>query len=326
MKMAREILAGLLLTVLLVGCGGGGGGGGDGVAAPSSDATLAGLELSAGSLDQVFQSLQSDYTATVGFLSTATTVTPVLSDAAAVSVNGADVASGDASAPIPLVVGENTITVIVTAEDGVTTGTYTLTVTRESADAFAQQAYLKASNTGSGDQFGYSLALSGDTLAVGAYREDSQATGVNGDQSDNSRADSGAVYVYTRSGTVWSQQAYLKASNTGSGDEFGWSVALFGDTLAVGATGEASQATGVNGDQDDDSLAEAGAVYVFVRSGTVWSQQAYLKASNTGSDDTFGYTVALSGDTLAVGADREASQATGIDGDQGDDSLVEAAV
>ena len=78
--------------------------------------------------------------------------------------------------------GENTLTVIVTAEDGVTTGTYTVTVTRESASEFAQQAYIKASNTGSGDQFGYSLPLSGDTLAVGAYQEDSSATGIDGDE------------------------------------------------------------------------------------------------------------------------------------------------
>jgi hypothetical protein len=354
----------------------------------SSVATLADLVLSAGDLDQAFQSDQFVYTATAGFLTTATTVTATTTDVAAtVSVNGVDVVSGNASAPIPLVVGENTVTVIVTAEDGVSTGTYTVTVTRASANEFAQQAYIKASNPGDADQFGYSIALSGDTLAVGAFHEDSGATGIggdgsdstapqsgavyifirdgagwsqqayikasnteskdrfgislalsgdtlavgaywedssaigiDGDENDNSQTDAGAVYVFTRSGTVWTQQAYLKASNTGNGDAFGWSVALSGDTLAVGATGEASDGSS----QSNNDLSNAGAAYVFTRSGTKWTQQAYLKASNIGSDDSFGYSVALDGDTLAVGADREASKSTGIDGDQTDNSLANA--
>ena len=77
------------------------------------------------------------------------------------------------------------------------------------------------------------------------------------------------------------QQAYLKASNTDAGDGFGESVAVSGDTVVVGASGEASNAKGVNGDQNDNSALYAGAAYVFVRNGTTWSQQAYLKASNT---------------------------------------------
>ena len=86
-----------------------------------------------------------------------------------------------------------------------------------------------------------------------------------------------------RSGTIWSQQAYLKASNTGADDAFGCSVAVSGDTVVVGAIGEDSNATGVNGNQSDNSAYDSGAAYVFVRSGTTWSQQAYLKASNTGA-------------------------------------------
>lgn len=128
-------------------------------------------------------------------------------------------------------------------------------------DQFAE-AYLKASNTGVGDRFGYSVSLSGDTLAVGAIGEDSNATGVNGSQSDNSESGSGAVYIFTRSGRTWSQQAYLKSSNTGARDNFGYSVSLSGDTLAVGARREGSSATGVNGDQKDNGAAGSGAVYV----------------------------------------------------------------
>jgi trimeric autotransporter adhesin len=183
---------------------------------------------------------------------------------------------------------------------------------------------LKASNTGVDDYFGDSVALSGDTLAVGASGEGSAAQGVGGDQANNTASDSGAVYVFQRSGTTWLQEAYLKASNTGAGDLFGTSVALSGDTLAVGAFREDSGARGVGGDQDDNSASDSGAVYVFRRSGTVWQQEAYIKASNTGADDYFGYSVALSGDTLAVGAPYEDSAAQGVGGDQTDNTASDS--
>lgn len=196
--------------------------------------------------------------------------------------------------------------------------------------SWSQQAYLKSSNTGTNDKFGSSLALStdGNTLAVGAPFEDSSATGIGGNQADNSAADSGAVYVFTRSSGTWSQQAYVKASNTGAGDQFGTSVSLSGDgsTLAVGAFGEASNATGVNGVGTDNSAAGSGAAYVFVRTSGVWSQQAYLKSSNTGTGDNFGSAISLSGDgnTLAVGAKSEDSNATGIGGDQTNNSAADS--
>jgi cysteine-rich repeat protein len=193
-------------------------------------------------------------------------------------------------------------------------------------NVWSQQAYVKASNTDAGDYFGRSVALSGDgnTLAVGAEGEDSNATGIDGNQANDSAHNSGAVYVFVRDGGVWSQQVYVKASNTELWDWFGTSVTLSGngDTLAVGANAEDSNATGINGDQDDNSASPAGAAYVFIRIDGVWSQQAYIKASNTDAQDEFGWSVALSGDgnTLAVGAHKESSNATGIDGDQADDS------
>ena len=193
-----------------------------------------------------------------------------------------------------------------------------------------QQAYIKASNTDAEDLFGFSVSLSsdGNTLAVGAFGEDSNATGINGDQNDNLANISGAVYVFTRSGSVWEQQVYIKASNTGELDFFGGSVSLSadGNTLAVGAIEESSSATGINGDQTDNSAPVSGAVYVFTRSGYAWEQQAYIKASNTDADDLFGASVSLSadGNTLAVGASREDSSATGINGDQSDNAAVNA--
>ncbi len=193
-------------------------------------------------------------------------------------------------------------------------------------------AYLKASNTNKDDQFGSAIAISGDgnTVAVSATSEDSGAKGVNG-TSKTPALNSGAVYVYTRTATGWKQQAYLKASNAAEGAQFGNALALSkdGNLLAVGATGEASSAKGINGNQQDTSMEAAGAVYVFARSGAAWMQQAYVKASNTGGPDVgyqFGYSVALSSDggTLAVGSTSEPSAATGINGNQADTSAPEA--
>jgi hypothetical protein len=195
-------------------------------------------------------------------------------------------------------------------------------VFRRSGSIWQQEAYIKASNTNGDDTFGRGLALSGDTLAVGAPGEDSAAQGVGGDQNDNSGDISGAVYVFRRSGSTWQQQAYIKASNTGNDDWFGEDVALSGDTLAVGATGEDSAAQGVDGDQSDNSASSSGAVYVFRRSGTTWQQEAYLEGSNADAGDGFGGSVALSGDTLAVGAHGEDSAARGVGGNQSDNSAA----
>jgi hypothetical protein len=191
-------------------------------------------------------------------------------------------------------------------------------------------AYLKASNSGSGDGFGSTAALSadGNTLAVGAPYESSAATGVDGDQSDDTAPHAGAVYLFVRNGGAWEQQAYLKASSSDADDFFGIAIALSadGNVLAVGAEGEDGAGTGIDADQTDKSAYESGAVFVFSRNGTVWSQRDYLKASNAGVGDHFGGAVALSGDgsVLCVGAYWEDSNATDLDGDQLDDSAGSA--
>jgi hypothetical protein len=191
-----------------------------------------------------------------------------------------------------------------------------------SGAGWTQQAYLKASNPGIADYFGYAVAISGDTAVVGSVCEDGSSTGVNG-ADDNSTDDAGAAYVFVRSGTTWTQQAYLKASNTGSYDYFGLSVAVVGDTVVVGAGNEDGSATGVNG-VEDNNAGDAGAAYVFVRSGTTWTQQAYLKASNAEANDNFGVSVGISGDSVVVGARYESSGATQVDGNQADNSVMYA--
>ncbi len=116
----------------------------------------------------------------------------------------------------------------------------------------------------------------------------------------------GAAYVFARSGTACSQQAFLKPSNTNPNDWFGARVALSGDgnTAAIGAPFEDGGTTGVNGRAEDNSASQAGAVYVFSRAGTTWRQRAYVKSSNTEAFDEFGSAVALdrTGTTLVASA------------------------
>jgi hypothetical protein len=158
--------------------------------------------------------------------------------------------------------------------------------------------------------------LSGDTLAVGAQFDASCATGINGDETNTGCPSAGAAYLFTRSSNVWSQKAYIKAPNTNAEDYFGYSVALSGDTVAVGALQEDSCATGVNGDSNNSGCPAAGAVYLFRRVSEGWVSDAYLKASNTESLDGFGSAVAMSGDTLAVAAMSEGSCTRQVNGDQ----------
>jgi hypothetical protein len=143
----------------------------------------------------------------------------------------------------------------------------------QNAALIAQQAYIKASNAGVpspgetfgiNQNFGWSVAIAGNTMVIGAPFENSSATGVNGNQTNNSAADSGAACVFVRDGTNWNQQAYLKASNTGANDFFGFRVAVSGNTVVVAALLEDSIATGVNGNQTNNSATDSGAAYVFV--------------------------------------------------------------
>ncbi len=285
---------------------------------PSAD--LADLEVSVGVLSPVFSPDETLYSVQ-GLLPSSITVTPTADDSGAtIRVDGDIVVTGTPSLPIGLSMGLYTIEILVTATDGVTEKTYTISTYRGEPEG--QQAYLKASNTDMGDQYGYSIAIDGDTAVVGAWHEDSDASGVNGDDSNNGRDMSGAAYVYVRDGATWAQQAYLKASNPGVADVFGYAVAIHGDTIVVGAYLESSSSSGVNGNQSDDSEYGSGAAYVFVRSGTTWTQEAYLKASNPEEEDFFGCAVAVNNDTVAVGAICEDSSATGIDGSGADNSAI----
>ena len=140
----------------------------------------------------------------------------------------------------------------------------------EAITAWNQQTKLNAGDAATDDQFGRSVAVSGDTAVIGAWRDNDGGT------------NSGSAYVFTRSGEVWSQQAKLTASDPAAFDRFGSSVAISGDTAVIGAYSD-------------------GSAYVFSRSGGVWSQQAKLTASDD-AGNFFGWSVAVDGDTVVIGA------------------------
>ena len=148
-----------------------------------------------------------------------------------------------------------------------------------------QASELAPLNVVDNDKFGYSVAVDGDIAVVGAYRD-----GEKGDEA-------GAAYVFTRSGgVVWDEGVKLTASDGAPYDNFGISVAVDGETIVIGASG------------DDDNGADSGSVYVFTKASGVWSQAAKLTASDGAALDYFGHSVAVSGDTVLVGAyqdDRE---------------------
>ena len=143
-----------------------------------------------------------------------------------------------------------------------------------SAGSWTQQAQLIAADAAAADWFGGSVAVSGDTALVGAYGRDTPG-----------QADAGAAYIFTRSAGSWTQQALLIADAGAAGDMFGNSVALSGETALVGARFH-----------DTVGQADAGAAYVFTRSGGSWMQQAKLTAADGAALDSFGYSVALSGE------------------------------
>ena len=177
-----------------------------------------------------------------------------------------------------------------------TAGTYNFTITgtvTKPGGSWGQQAKIKAGDIGVYDWFGWSVAISsdGNTAIVGAYGED--AAGTN----------AGSAYIFTRTGTTWSQQAKINAGDMEQSDNFGWSVAISsdGNTAIVGAR-----------DEDPGNITRAGSAYIFTRSGGSWAQQT-ISAEDKEDTDLFGVSVAISGDgnTAIVGAYLEDPGGTG---------------
>jgi hypothetical protein len=155
------------------------------------------------------------------------------------------------------------------------------------------------------DAFGSICAIYLDTIVVGAYGQNYDASGAN------PLTYAGAAYVYTRSGTTWTQQQKLVGTGTNSriaNDFFAQKISLYLDTIIVGASGQAYDASGAN------LITGAGAAFIFFRSGTTWTLQQKLVATGTNArlaNDAFGYSVGLSGDTAVIGAYQDNYDSTG---------------
>jgi hypothetical protein len=134
---------------------------------------------------------------------------------------------------------------------------------RRTGAAWQQTARLRAMLPRTSDSFGSSLALTETAALIGACGDMSGAKGVGADASRRDGAYSGAAYLYAREKADWKLSAYLKAANANSNDMFGFSAALSGETAIIGAIWESSNASGLNGNQDNNSLGSSGAVYMF---------------------------------------------------------------
>ncbi|MCG6168932.1 putative Ig domain-containing protein [Leptospira sp. FAT2] len=182
-------------------------------------------------------------------------------------------------------------------------------VFRKVGTTWSQEAYLTAPLRTNSDVFGISVAISGDTIVIGAPLEDSNQNFISTTASSNeSLVSSGAAYVFRRSGATWNFEAFLKPSNADANDSFGRFVAIDGDTIVVGSPREASLDPTIQSGSNassDNSGTNVGAAYVFRRVGTTWSQEAYLKAQNPAANDRFGSEIGISGDTIIVGISQD---------------------
>lgn len=226
-------------------------------------------------------------------------------------------------------------------------GSGSVFVFTRSAGTWTQQAMLVTSTGSFLDLFGRSVAISGDTLVVGAMQDDDKGV------------DAGSAYVFEREGDVWTERVKLFGDDTVGGDDLGTSVAIAGDTIIVGAPGHSdvredsgaayvfvrtaartwtqqaelvastgSNATGLGssvaleGDAavvgaayDSSEATYAGAAYIFTRTGTTWTEQSKLVASDGAQLDHFGYSLAMSSSSVLVGAPKDDDEALGVSGE-----------
>jgi len=192
-------------------------------------------------------------------------------------LTASDGAAGDSFGRSVAIDGE-TIIIGARQDDDNGTSSGSAYIYTRSGSTWTEQAKLTASDGAASDSFGTSVAISGDTVVIGARLDDDNGT------------NSGSTYVYTRSGSMWTEQAKLKASDGAAADFFGNHLAISGDTIAIGAF------------FDDDNGIDSGSAYIYTRLGSTWTEQAKLKASDGTTNDSFGVSVAISADTIVIGA------------------------
>jgi hypothetical protein len=256
------------------------------------------LRVSAGELTPTFAPNVLVYTVRVPLLVQRVTFRATAPAGSRIETNGAvmDESMGWSS-PI-LDFGETKFSVIASSSFGVHS-TYEVTVDRVGA----QEAQLKAHVPGDGDEFGMTVALSGDTLVVGAAKEDGGVAAMGNNAASPAATNGGAIYVFVRAQEGWVQQAYLKSSDGQAGDLFGSAIAIDGDTIVASSLGDEKISPA-------SSPSRAGKVYVFERKAGQWSETARLQAKASAIGDLFGASLAIEKDTLVITCER-ASGSTG---------------
>ncbi len=200
-----------------------------------------------------------------------------------VKLTAGDAAAGDQFGTVAI--SGDTIVVGAQLDDDAGNGSGSAYVFVKDGDIWTQQQKLTAADAAVFDLFGISVAISGDTIVVGAVFGDDACPG-------NPDCNSGAVYVFVRDGGAWTQQQKLTASDANADDRFGNVVAISGDTIVVGAR------------FDDDAGSNSGSAYVFTRQGNLWTQRQKLTAADAAAGDEFGNSIAISGDRIVIGASR----------------------
>jgi hypothetical protein len=209
---------------------------------------------------------------------------------------------------------------IVVGEASANNSTGQVHVYVQNGSVWSLQATLTAPNAEPDDYFGIAVSIAEDTIVVGAFSEDSNQTWITDSPNpvldDDSQSDSGAAYVFQRTGTTWEFQSYLKPPNAENKDWFGNSVSISSDTIVVGAVNESSSQTWITNSPDpvidNNNQPKSGAAYVFQKVGENWEFQSYLKAPNADAGDAFGYDVSVAEDTILVVAWDEDSKYTTI--------------
>jgi trimeric autotransporter adhesin len=260
---------------------------------------LLGLELSCALGSLALQPELLDYRVDVSLLCQQLTLQPQAAVGTSIKIKGVPLAADGSWTSELLKLGDNLLELSLASESGIDT-TYKITIVRSGA----QTSYIKASNAGSEDRFGFRMALSGNTMVVAAPWEDGSGAGVN-PPDNNALSGSGAAYVFARQGDSWIQQAYLKADNPTVGAYFGTSVSIDGDTVAVGAANTEPLFL------SNASSAGSGNVYVYTRTGSEWSFVKRVQASDGSAGDLFGWCVYLDREALLVAAPFESTGGEG---------------
>jgi len=248
----------------------------------NSNADLESLTFSTGTLSPTFDKNTTEYTLKLHLDTTELTLTPtavagiwpLIRISITTSPRVYPVVSGNESTGITIEPGTSVLTVKVKSPDKKVEKSYNITITKAVTD---EESLLRGSDTANSDEFGTSIAVSGDTMVVGAQQQGGVGNYI------------GAAYVFTRSGTTWVQEAKLTASDGAPDDLFGISVSIYGNTIAVGAQYESTTQN------------RSGAVYIYTRSGSTWTEQLKIKAPTIGADYYFGTSVAVYDGVLVVG-------------------------